>query len=117
MDTEAWRFLLKNNEIIYFYMFNSIIGYKVVTYKTEIHSCELEHLNLLSKCWFALHISLSLILPWYSNFDSRMETGEFNSHHLLQDFVKWESLVHVLHIMNHFRKKKYHFDLFLNPIW
>ena len=35
MDTEAWRFLLKKNEIIYFYMFNSIIGYKVVTYKTE----------------------------------------------------------------------------------
>ena len=49
MDIEAWRFLLKKNEIIYFYMFNSIIGYKVVTYKTEIHACELEHLNLLNK--------------------------------------------------------------------
>ena len=59
-----------------------------------------------------------LILSEYSNFDSRMETGEFKSHHLLQDFVKWESLVHVSYIMNHFRKKKaYHFDLFLNPIW
>ena len=46
-----------------------------------------------------------LILSEYSNFDSRMETGEFNSHHLLQDFVKWESLVHVSYIMNHFRKK------------
>ena len=63
MNTEAWRFLLKKNEIIYFYTFSSIIGYKGVTYKTEIHSCELEHLNLLSKCWFALHISLSLIIP------------------------------------------------------
>ena len=34
-------------------MLNSVIGYKVVTYKTEIHSFELEHLNhlnLLSKC-------------------------------------------------------------------
>ena len=31
-------------------MVNSVIGYKVVTYKTEIHSFELEHLNLLSKC-------------------------------------------------------------------
>ena len=27
----------KKNEIIYFYMFNSIIGHKSVTYKTEIH--------------------------------------------------------------------------------
>ena len=62
MDTEAWFFLLKKNEIIYFYMFNSIIGYKGVTNKTEIHSCDLEHLNLLNKCLFALHISLSLIL-------------------------------------------------------
>ena len=62
MNTEAWRFLLKKNEIIYFYMFNSIIGYKGVTNKTQIHSCDLEHLNLLNKCWFALHISLSLIL-------------------------------------------------------
>ena len=34
MDTEAWRFLLKKNEISYFDMFNSIIGYKSVTYKT-----------------------------------------------------------------------------------
>ena len=32
MDTEAWRFLLKKkNELIYFYMFHSIIGYKSVT--------------------------------------------------------------------------------------
>ena len=31
-------------------MFNSITGYKGVTYKTEIHSFELEHLNLVSKC-------------------------------------------------------------------
>ena len=31
-------------------MFNSIIGSKSVTYKTKIHSLELEHLNLLSKC-------------------------------------------------------------------
>ena len=60
MDTEAWRFLLKKIEISYFYMFNSITGYKGVTYKTEIHSFELEHLNLVNKCWFALHISLSL---------------------------------------------------------
>ena len=36
MDTEAWCFLLKKNEMICFYMFNSIIGYKSVTYKTEI---------------------------------------------------------------------------------
>ena len=43
-------FPVKKNEIIYFYMFNSIIGYKGVTYKTEIHSFELKHLNLLSKC-------------------------------------------------------------------
>ena len=50
MNTEAWRFLLKKNEIIYFYTFSSIIGYKGVTYKTEIHSCELEHFNLQSKC-------------------------------------------------------------------
>ena len=34
MDAEAWRFLLKKNEISYFDMFNSIIGYKSVTYKT-----------------------------------------------------------------------------------
>ena len=50
MNTEAWRFLLEKNEIIYFYTFSSIIGYKGVTYKTEIHSCELEHFNLQSKC-------------------------------------------------------------------
>ena len=31
-------------------MFNSIIGCKSVTYETEIHSFEMEHLNLLSKC-------------------------------------------------------------------
>ena len=31
-------------------MFNSIIGYKGVTNKTQIHSCDLEHLNLLNKC-------------------------------------------------------------------
>ena len=49
MNTEAWRFLLKKNEIIYFYTFSSIIGYKGVTYN-EIHSCELEHFNLQSKC-------------------------------------------------------------------
>ena len=61
MDKEAWCFLLKENEIIYFYMFNFVIGYKGVKYKTEIHS--FEHLNYLSKCWFALHISHSLILP------------------------------------------------------
>ena len=40
-------------------MHNSIIS-KSVRYKTEIHSLVLEHLNFLSKCWFAPHISLSL---------------------------------------------------------
>ena len=58
-------FPVKRNEISYFYMFNSISGYKRVMYKSEIHSLELEHSHRLRKCWFALHISLSLILPYF----------------------------------------------------
>ena len=41
MDTEAWRSLLQS----YFFMFNSILGYKSETYKTEIHSLELKQLK------------------------------------------------------------------------
>ena len=37
-SSQRWRVL----EISYFYMFNSIIGYKSVTYETEIHSLKLE---------------------------------------------------------------------------
>ena len=58
-----------------------------------------------------------LILSEYSNFDSRMETGEFNSHHLLQDFVKRESLVHVSYITNHFRKKKHTILIFFSILF
>ena len=58
-----------------------------------------------------------LILSEYSNFDSRMETGELNSHHLLQDFVKRESLAHVLYITNHFRKKKHTIFIFFSILF